>query len=65
MTRTEAIDALAALDRNPLCSPEHADKLLREDIGKVLDAYTASLTTCEPDYLQELPDYEYIETPKR
>lgn len=61
MTRAEAIDALAALDRNPLCSPEHADKLLREDIAKVLDAYTASLTTCELDYIKPLEDYEYDE----
>jgi hypothetical protein len=60
MTRTEAIDALAALDRNPLCSPEHADKLLREDIGRVLDAYTASLGE-EVDYVKEEPDYEYNE----
>ena len=60
MTRAEAIDALAALDRNPLCSPEHADKLLREDIGKVLDAYTASLSE-EVDYLKQPEDYEYDE----
>lgn len=59
MTRAEAIDALAALDRNPLCSPEHADKLLREDIGKVLDAYTASLDE-EVDYLKQPEDYEYV-----
>lgn len=64
MTRAEAINALAALDRNPLCSPEHADKLYREDIGKVLDAYMASLSE-EVDYVQELPDYEYIETSQR
>lgn len=60
MTRTEAIAALAALDRVPFSSAEHADKLLREDIARVLDAYTASLTTCEPDYIKPLEDYEYV-----
>ncbi len=61
MTRAEAIAALAALQRNPLCSSEHADKLYREDIGKVLDAYTASLGD-EVDYVKEEPDYEYNES---
>lgn len=65
MTRAEAIDALAALSRVPFAEPAHAERMYREDIGKVLDAYTASLTTCEPDYLQELPDYEYIEASQR
>mgnify|MGYP000205016557 CR=1 FL=1 len=59
MTRAEAIAALAALDRVPFSSAEHADKLLREDIGKVLDAYVASLGE-EVDYLKQPEDYEYV-----
>ena len=59
MTRAEAIDALAALSRVPFAEPAHAERMYREDIGKVLDAYTAGLGE-EADYVKPLEDYEYV-----
>ena len=59
MTRAEAIDALAALSRVPFAEAKHAERMYREDIGKVLDAYTASLCE-EVDYLKQPEDYEYV-----
>jgi vacuolar-type H+-ATPase subunit E/Vma4 len=61
MTRAEAIAALAALSRVPFADAKHAERMHREDIARVLDAYTASLDE-EVDYVKEEPDYEYFET---
>jgi len=40
-----ALAAIARLELNPLCSPSHAARLLREDVARILTAFAAATAT--------------------
>lgn len=66
MTSDEALaiarNQLSRLAVNPLCSRDHAEKLVREDALVILRELECNLDVeYQPDYLKPVEDYEYDE----
>ena len=63
-----ALAAINALSINRLASPDHADRLIREDVREILDAYRAAVETPCPHRRErgdevwcELGDRDHLE----